>query len=136
MRCFCFCSERVRVVLSPFYSFFKAVDLIPGGKPTERLACTKRRKLREFIFQTSKLFISSNGLFRFFKSSEWWGLAPRSEHRPLFNHLSITESACWRIPTVNGKLDNGGGKMKTTSTNKMKSCANHHHFSWDKSVFI
>lgn len=57
----CFCqkaSERC-FVPSDFYSFFKAVSLIHGGKPTKKLTLNqKRRKLQEFIFQ-SKLFISS-----------------------------------------------------------------------------
>lgn len=56
--------KRVRSVHcaeSLSFFFFKAADLIPVGESTESLAETKSKE--KLIFQTSKLFISSNSLW-------------------------------------------------------------------------
>lgn len=88
----CFCqkpSERC-FVPSDFYSFFKAVSLIHGGKPTKKAYFKpKEKKIARVHLSKQTLYF-----FRKIESSEWWSLVPCLDTSPLFNHLSITARWC------------------------------------------
>lgn len=84
-------SERC-FVPSDFYSFFKAVSLIHGGKPTKKKEAyfkPKEKKIARVHLSKQTLYF-----FRKIESSEWCSLVPCLDTSPLFNHLSITARWC------------------------------------------